>query len=72
LPSRFIGPNGHVQVSAPTNTAPTIVLGTIDRDAPEYAVALTKARPWRHSARQGDIYRTRMVSDPRSTNRTCR
>lgn len=70
LPSRFIGPNGYVATEAPATAEPGIVLGTVDRDDTQYSIALTKARPWRQVARQGDIYRDRRVSDPRSSNRT--
>jgi hypothetical protein len=35
-------------------------------------IALHLARPWRAEARQGDIYRRRLVvNDPRSADRTC-
>jgi len=33
-------------------------------------VPLNKARPWRDTARAGDIYDARRVRDPRSTDRT--
>ena len=42
---------------------------TLDRAAPDLQVALTKARPWRARAAAGDIYRDRLVTDPRSTDR---
>ncbi len=48
-----------------------LVVATMDRDAPELHIALNAARPWRASARQGDIYRTRRVDDPRSADQTC-
>ncbi len=70
LPSRFIGPDGNVLSCAPQGTEPCIILGSIDRDDARFEVALTKARPWRQVARQGEIYRSGVDGDPRSTNRT--
>ena len=69
LPSRFIGPDGHVAASAPALAEPTVVVGIIDRDDPRYDIALNKARPWRRLARDGEIYRSRAVEDTRSTSR---
>tara|TARA_R110002020_G_scaffold10801_5_gene41008 strand:+ start:1056 stop:1892 length:837 start_codon:yes stop_codon:yes gene_type:complete len=69
LPSRFIGPDGHIQACAAGRAEPGITLGRIDHDDARYAIALSKARPWRQAARQGDIYRDRFVIDPRSTDR---
>jgi hypothetical protein len=40
---------------------PGIALATLDRNAPEFDIPLTKARPWRAIARKGDIYRARRV-----------
>lgn len=70
MPSGVIAPDG-TYVS--TVTAPAeLTIATIDRNDPAYDLPLTKARPWRTTARKGDIYRTRRVTnDPRSTNRTC-
>jgi hypothetical protein len=53
-------------VAAPA-TLTTVVL---DRDAPDFQIALNLARPWRAEANQGDIYRDRRVEDPRSSDRT--
>ena len=43
---------------------------TLDREDPGLTVPLTHARPRRSAALKGDIYRTRAVTDPRSTDRT--
>lgn len=65
----LIGPDGsrlaHVDVGA------ELILGDMDRDDPEFHVALNLARPWRAMARQGDLYSSRHVDDPRSADRTC-
>ncbi|WP_238011889.1 carbon-nitrogen hydrolase family protein [Dactylosporangium sp. AC04546] len=68
MSSAIIGPDGSelTAVSAPEQLA-TVVL---DRDAPEFHIALDLARPWRAEANQGDIYRNRRVEDPRSSDRT--
>ncbi|MEV0906221.1 carbon-nitrogen hydrolase family protein [Streptomyces hokutonensis] len=64
LNSELISPDGTVLARADATTE--LVIGELDRDAPEFDIALNKARPWRAGARQGDIYRSRRVSDPRS------
>lgn len=68
LNSELIGPEGTVLVRA--DAATELIIGELDRRTPELDIALNKARPWRASARQGDIYRSRRVSDPRSEDRT--
>ena len=66
--SGLVGPDGrHV---ARAGTAPGLVTAVLDRQAPELEVALTLARPWRATARQGSIYEKHRVADPRSTHRT--
>jgi predicted amidohydrolase len=67
--SGLIGPDGGylVQVS----DGAEMVIGELDREAPELASALNLARPWRASARGGEIYTSRRVEDPRSADRTC-
>jgi predicted amidohydrolase len=69
MPSGVIAPDG-TYVS--TVTAPAeLTIATIDRDDPAYAGPLTQARPWRTTARKGDIYAARRITgDPRSTNHT--
>ena len=54
----------------PASAEPSYVIATLDRHDPAYDVALNKARPWRAKARLGEIYRERMVDDPRSRERT--
>ena len=67
--SAIIGPDGShlASVDAPAELAAV----TLDRDAPDFHIALDLARPWRAEANQGDIYRSRRVDDPRSTEQTC-
>jgi hypothetical protein len=48
----------------------TLATVVLDRDAPEFHIALDLARPWRAQANQGDIYRNRRVENPRSSDRT--
>jgi predicted amidohydrolase len=64
LNSELIGPNGTVLARADASTE--LIIGELDRHAPEFDIALNKARPWRAGARQGDIYRSHRVCDPRS------
>jgi predicted amidohydrolase len=68
LHSELIGPEGSVLVRAEEGTE--LIIGELNRDAPEFDIALNKARPWRALARAGGIYRSRRVEDPRSTDRT--
>jgi predicted amidohydrolase len=67
--SAIIGPDGSHLASVDATTELTVA--TLDRDAPEFHIALDLARPWRTEANQGDIYRSRRVDDPRSTDQTC-
>lgn len=68
LNSELIGPEGTVLARADATTE--LIIGELDRKKPEFDIALNKARPWRASVRQGDIYRSRRVSDPRSDDLT--
>jgi predicted amidohydrolase len=68
MPSSIIGPNGSTLASVTDESELTIV--TLDREAPEFHVEVKLARPWRAEANQGDIYRNRRVTDPRSTDQT--
>jgi predicted amidohydrolase len=68
LDSELIGPEGTVLARADDGTE--LIVGELDRDAPEFDIALNKARPWRALAREGGIYRSRRVEDARSTDRT--
>jgi predicted amidohydrolase len=67
--SAIIGPDGShlTSVDAPADVA----VVTLNRDAPEFHIALDLARPWRAAANEGDIYRSRRVDDLRSTDQTC-
>jgi predicted amidohydrolase len=67
--SMLIGPDGSELARVPQGGQ--FVVGQLDRDEPSFDVALTKARPWRALARQGDVYHERRVQDPRSADRTC-
>ena len=67
-PSSMIGPSGEIVSSChPVESGFTI--STLDRDAPEWEVAIKRARPWRRLARTGDIYETKHVNDSRSRAR---
>lgn len=69
-PAGVIGPDGRVIAHCPAAAEAGFVVATLDRDNPDYDIALNKARPWRAKARLGDIYRERMVDDARSRERT--
>lgn len=68
-PAGIIGPDGKVIVHCRAAAEPDFAVATLDRNNPDYDIALNKARPWRARARLGDIYRARMVDDPRSRER---
>nr|BFE60092.1 carbon-nitrogen hydrolase family protein [Dactylosporangium thailandense] len=68
MPSAIIGPDG--SESASVHAPAELAVATLDRDDPQFHVALHLARPWRAEANQGDIYRSRRVDDPRSDDRT--
>lgn len=65
MPSKLIGPDG--TCIARTEQDSDLVIADLDRTDPNLDAALNLARPWRARARQGDIYRTQRVDDPRST-----
>jgi predicted amidohydrolase len=69
-PAGIIGPDGKWVTQCPAAPEPSLVTAALDRGDPVYDIPLQKARPWRLKARQGDIYRERMVDDPRSENRS--
>ncbi len=56
LPSALLGPNGQICAQAARITEPSLLLATLDRDDPAFAIALTKARPWRRARRSGTFY----------------
>ncbi|MCA2213518.1 carbon-nitrogen hydrolase family protein [Jidongwangia harbinensis] len=68
MPSAIFGPDGTELATVAAPGRPAAV--TLDRDLPEFHIALDLARPWRARANQGDIYRDRRVEDPRSSDRT--
>lgn len=57
MQSCLIGPTGDVIMKAGNAGKEDIVIAEIDRNDSAFDVALTKARPWRRLARQGDIYK---------------
>ena len=67
-PSAVFGPNG--DVLATVEGAEGLITFDLDGDAPEFDIALTKARPWRASVATDPAYATRALNDPRSVNRT--
>jgi predicted amidohydrolase len=68
LASGLIGPDGYyLAFGTPGETS--LVVSQLDRADPRYEVALRKARPWRASARLGDIYSSAKVDDARSKDR---
>lgn len=69
LPASLIGPNGAALAEGCRNGEPDLVFGTLDRSDPAFDIALEKARPWRRTARLGEIYESRRVDDPRSRDR---
>jgi predicted amidohydrolase len=69
LSSRLIAPTGEVQaVSTPSISG--LAVSQLDADCPAWKIALKHAKPWRATARNGEIYRQRYVQDPRSENRS--
>ncbi|GAA0546551.1 carbon-nitrogen hydrolase family protein [Paractinoplanes ferrugineus] len=70
MPSSLIGPHGTVLHQAASD-GEDLIIADLDRADPALDIALNKARPWRRTARAGDIYAARRVDDPRSTDRTC-
>ncbi|WP_328674895.1 hypothetical protein [Streptomyces sp. NBC_00343] len=63
LNSELIGPDGTDLSRADVTTQ--LIIDELARDTPEFDISLNKV-PWRASARQGDIYRSRRLPDPRS------
>jgi predicted amidohydrolase len=67
MPSGLISPKGtYTALISGTD----LVIADLNRDDPDLHIPLHLARPWRSTALKGDLYRTRRVTDPRSTNRT--
>ncbi|WP_433789011.1 carbon-nitrogen hydrolase family protein [Actinoplanes sp. CA-252034] len=68
-PSAVIGPHGHPLRRARAD-GPDVICVDLDRTDPALDMALDKARAWRATARAGEIYAARRVTDPRSADRT--
>lgn len=69
MPSAVVGPHGYLLGRARPD-GPDVVCVDLDRDDPALDVALNRARPWRATARAGEIYHAARVRDPRSADRT--
>jgi len=67
LPSGLIGPDGEFFSVCDATGLPTVTIGRLEKA--NYEIALTKARPWRRTAREGSIYRSRRVRNYRSANK---
>jgi hypothetical protein len=68
-PSRMIAPGGTILATCEANSS-TLVTTVVNPDAPEWEIPLKRAKPWRASARKGDIYRTTDKVDLRSLDRS--
>lgn len=66
----IIGPDGDWVARCSQAVEPGCAMTMLDRDDPAYDIQIKKARPWRKKAKQGDIYREKMVNHPRSLNRS--
>jgi len=67
MSSALIGPNG--QTINAIETKEGVVFAELDRSAPQFDLALNKARPWRESVASDPVCNTRVMNDPRSINR---
>jgi hypothetical protein len=67
--SALVGPNGYVLRYARSD-GPDVICVDLDRADPALDIALNKARPWRDTARSGEVYAAQRVRDRRSTDRT--
>ncbi|TCN31825.1 putative amidohydrolase [Sinorhizobium americanum] len=65
-----IGPDGRWISRGSEALEPSLAVAMLDRADPAYEIPLQRARPWHAKARQGDIYREKMVDDPRSVDRS--
>lgn len=63
----LIGPDGLPVIEVDTDQG--VLVTNLDLAAPQYEIALERARPWRASALH-DFEEGRLVLDPRSTNRS--
>jgi predicted amidohydrolase len=69
-PAGVIGPDGNWIARCSDAAESDLAIVDMDRNDPAYDIPLGKVRPWRSRARQGDIYRAKMVDDPRNRDRT--
>jgi predicted amidohydrolase len=67
LPSGLIDPDGELLSVCDATGLPAVAIGRLEKA--DYEIALSKARPWRRTAREGTIYRSRRVRDHRSANK---
>ena len=65
----LVGPDGKFVTQSLPDGSAGLAVGVLDRLDARYDIALTKARPWRAAANQGEIYEGRRVDDPRSRDR---
>jgi predicted amidohydrolase len=70
LSAGFVGPDGYWLARAETNGVDALVHGKIDRDSPQFDVALNKASPWRAAVRSGAVYAERRDTSARNDERT--
>ncbi|WP_036255265.1 carbon-nitrogen hydrolase family protein [Methylocapsa acidiphila] len=70
LSAGLIGPDGYLLAQAETNGVELLVHGEIDKESPQFDIAINKARPWRAAVRYGAIYAPRRVTDGRIDDRT--
>jgi len=68
LTSRMIAPSGEIQEICNSESS-SFILSTLDPKDARWEIALKYAKPWRKKAREGSIYRSRFVDDPRSENK---
>lgn len=68
LASGLIGPDGAFSSRCESDGQAGLTISQLDGS--RYEISLTKARPWRAIARQGQIYSARRVVDHRSTSKT--
>lgn len=67
-PSGVIDPAGRWLARCPADGEPAVVVADLDETAEDVDTAVSKARPWRRTARSG-IYGPQVVEDPRSDDR---
>ena len=70
-PAHVIGPDGCWMDQCKKTDGNSFALANLDRDDPAFHVPIKLARPWRASAREGDIYRNKYSDHLRSRQRNC-